>query len=131
MPVVVIVLAFIFINLGCGPAHAQQVFKCRTDDGIAYQSLPCDGPPLKQWTAAPEPFDRHAQARLQAIERELRRANAVPARRTRRSGRPPTPATGACELARRGRSQAYAKAGLKRDFALSSHWDNQVHAACW
>jgi len=28
------------------------------------------------------------------------------------------------------RAAAYAAAGLKRDFALSSYWDNKVHDAC-
>lgn len=35
-----------------------------------------------------------------------------------------------CETMRARRAAAYAAAGLKRDFALSSYWDNKVHDAC-
>lgn len=37
---------------------------------------------------------------------------------------------GSCESMRTQRAAAYEAAGLKRDFALSSYWDNKVHQAC-
>lgn len=121
------------IALCCEAVHAQQVFKCSTDTGVSYQSAPCDGAPLKTWAAHPETVDVRIQARLRAIDRELRRNRPTPPRQlrsTRSVMRSPL-VDDACEQARHGRAQAYAKAGLARDFRLSSHWDNQVHSACW
>ena len=111
-------------------AQAQQVFKCSDGGTVSYQSLPCDGATLRSWEATPDVVDPATQARIEALRRELRPERRVSGRnRSNRSRQ--TPAVTACERARRGRADAYAKAGLKRDFALSSHWDNRVHDACW
>lgn len=111
-------------------AQAQQVFKCHDGGAVSYQSLPCDGATLRSWEATPDVVDSAAQARIEALRRELRSERRTGGRsRSSRSGKAST-AT-ACERARKGRTDAYAKAGLKRDFALSSHWDNRVHDACW
>ncbi|WP_449467062.1 hypothetical protein [Stenotrophomonas humi] len=110
-------------------AHAQQVFKCSDGGHVSYQSSPCVGATLRSWDATPEAVDPAVQARIESLRRELR-----PERRTSgrtRSNRPGRSPATACEQARKGRADAYAKAGLKRDFALSSHWDNRVHDACW
>lgn len=53
----------------------------------------------------------------------LRRA---PMRRTPRRAT----GDGSCDSMRTQRAAAYEEAGLKRDFALSSYWDNKVHQAC-
>ncbi|MFP3786929.1 hypothetical protein, partial [Burkholderia sp. SIMBA_024] len=50
-------------------------------------------------------------------------------------GRPPDGRRGvatddSCESMRAQRAAAYEKVGLKRGFALSSHWDNKVQQAC-
>ncbi|MDG2524261.1 hypothetical protein P6166_02665 [Stenotrophomonas sp. HITSZ_GD] len=37
---------------------------------------------------------------------------------------------GSCDAVRAQRAAAYEAAGLKRDFAMSSLWDNRVQQAC-
>lgn len=120
-------LLFLFSS---GAACAQQVFKC--DEGkqrVSYQSQPCPGATLRSWEAAPDVIDPAVEQRIDAMRRELRSTQRSSGTR-QRSGRRRAPAVSACEQARRGRSAAYEKAGLKRDFKLSSHWDNRVHSAC-
>ena len=127
-------MASIFLMLGLAlglasaAANAQQVFKCNDAGAITYQSAPCQGETLRSWNAVPE------QATAPAAQRTSRSPQARPAARRARQHRGThatrIPAASACERARRGRDQAYAKAGLKRDFKLSSDWDNRIHDAC-
>lgn len=111
-------------------AHAQQIFKCSEGGTVSYQSLPCTGATLRSWQATPDVVTPAAKARDEELRREPRPARRTGGRyRSSRAGKAPT--TTACQQARKGRADAYAKAGLKRDFTLSSHWDNRVHDACW
>ncbi|MGH8052633.1 MAG: DUF4124 domain-containing protein [Stenotrophomonas sp.] len=124
------IIAFLLACLFAATAHAQHVFKCSDGGNVSYQSLPCDGATLRSWEATPDVVDPSAQARIESLRRELRPERRASGRyRSSRSSKA-SPAA-ACERARSGRATAYAKAGLKRDFTLSSHWDNRVHDACW
>ncbi|WP_161808897.1 hypothetical protein [Stenotrophomonas daejeonensis] len=112
------------------PVPAQQVFKCVDDGAVAYQSMPCMGVTEKSWEVAAEPA---ASPVVAATPTRDAAVDGSGNRRTRRrepaSVRRPPP--DACEKAKAGRDAAYRKAGLKRGFKLSSHWDNRVHDACW
>lgn len=123
--------------LGCllgstGGETGALVYKCQAAGGHSYQSSPCEGLELKRWSIVDTPSGEDARKRLEAIQLELQRGrlSAKPSVRPGRRRTAPAPKASACENARRGRDRAYAKAGLKRDFALSSFWDNKVHQAC-
>jgi hypothetical protein len=112
------------------PVSVQQVFKCVDDGAVAYQSVPCTGVTEKSWEVAAEPA---ASQVVTATRTHGAVADGAGNRRTRRrepasARRPPLDA---CGKAKAGRDAAYRKAGLKRGFKLSSHWDNRVHDACW
>ncbi len=123
------IIACLLVHLFIEAALAQQVFKCSVDSGVSYQSLPCDGATLRSWDATPRAIDSATQARI-----ESSRSTSPPKRQSRgryRSSRSARTVTVTpCERAKRGRADAYTKAGLHRDFALSSRWDNRVHDAC-
>ena len=111
-------------------APLSQVFKCVDGGAVSYQSAPCAGVTAKIWTiepavAAPAPL-------RQRVAPSPRVRPAATESRTRWQGRTATRNTGAdaCSRAKAGREAAYRKAGLKRDFRLSSLWDNRVHDAC-
>lgn len=125
--------------LGCllgstGGETGALVYKCQTAGGHSYQSSPCEGLELKRWSTVDAPTDETVRKRLAAIELQLQlqrdRLSTKSGVRPGRRRAAPAPKANACENARRGRDRAYAKAGLKRDFALSSFWDNKVHQAC-
>lgn len=128
-------LAYVVLSYllgGSSGEAAPLVYKCHAAEGHSYQSLPCDGLELKRWSAAAIPVDEAARKRLEAIQVQLQRDKVV-AKPGARRGRPrgaSGPKITACENARQGRDRAYAKAGLKRSFAMSSFWDNKVHQAC-
>ena len=107
------------------------VYKCQAAEGHSYQSLPCEGLELERWSAAVAPLDEAALKRLEALQLQLQRAKLAPsgARPGRRRVQA-APKISACENARQGRDRAYAKAGLTRNFAMSSFWDNKVHQVC-
>lgn len=116
-----------------GEAKDLLVYKCQDGDHHLFQSMPCAGAELKRWTARAEVMDTQATERKEAMYlRSQRNSRSRGARsgaarsQSNTSGR-----TDACAQARQGRERAYAKAGLKRDFAMSSLWDNKVHQACW
>jgi hypothetical protein len=115
--------------LAAASACAQQVFKCEDRDSVVYQSQPCEGATLRSWDAVPDVIDPAIQAHIESLRSELRPTRR-PAVQRRADRRRQAPAVSACERARHGRAAAYEKAGLKRDFKLSSHWDNRVHDAC-
>lgn len=123
--------------LGCllgstGGETGALVYKCQTAGGHSYQSSPCEGLELKRWSIVDTPSGEDARKRLEAIQLELQRdrLSAKPSVRPGRRRAAPAPKANACQNARVGRDRAYAKAGLKRSFALSSFWDNKVHQAC-
>lgn len=131
-----VVATFAYVVLSCllgGGGEAEPwVYKCQAGADHSYQSLPCDGLELKRWSAAAVPVDEAARKRLEAIQLQLQRDKLVvmPSTRPRRQRQAAAPKPSACEKARQGRDQAYAKAGLRRNFAMSSFWDNKVHQAC-
>ena len=112
-----------------GPA----VYKCATGGAVVYQSEPCIGRELKRWRATPEAVDAAELARLEVLREQLRQGprgrNGTATRNLRRQAVAPRPQD-VCERTRVARDKAYAKAGLKRDFAMSSGWDNRVQQAC-
>lgn len=117
------------------PAAAPQVFKCVDGGHVAYQSAPCPGRTAGTWDARPEPPPSWAQRQyLRRLEQENRARNATWRRGRAFHARGRAHASrgqrDACQLARAQREAAYREAGLKRDFALSSRWDNRVHDAC-
>ena len=119
--------------LVAGYGHAQQAFKCVNCKDVSYQSDPCPGAAVKSWDAAPvsEPSNAE-QWRIYRMRRQLdqRYANDRGAAASASGGMGSPNRSNACESARRGRAAAYEVAGVKRDFAMSSYWDNLVHNAC-
>jgi len=128
---------------------AQQVNQCLDGRTVSYQATPCStGQPLKQWPLAasvpasrsrlppthdPAPsgtFASQAPARMRK-QRAASAPRTATIRLEGRGGGKGDPASSAsCESMRAQRAAAYEKVGLKRGFALSSHWDNKVHQAC-
>ncbi len=111
-------------------ASAQHVFKCETEAGPVYQSAACEGRALARWDAVPEAIDPQVAQRVAALREALDSTHRRAPRSRNRSSRAARPALSACQRERQGRAKAYAAAGLKRDFAMSSYWDNRVHDAC-
>ena len=110
-------------------APLPQVFKCVDGGAISYQSAPCAGVAAKRWTI--EPVVAAPTPSRQRIAPSSRAKPVATESRTRRQGRAArSTTTDACSKAKAGREAAYRKAGLKRDFRLSSLWDNRVHDAC-
>ena len=131
------------------PASARQgqVHQCVDGRNVSYQATPCtQGRSVKQWSlpaSAPSatiavPAIHQGAAHPLVRTRKLRAAS-VPRVATRppvaQRGRPSDGRRGvatddSCESTRAQRAAAYEKVGLKRGFALSSHWDNKVQQAC-
>ncbi len=119
---------FILLMAGMHPAGEAQVFKCVEEGRTSYQSMPCDGPPAKTWNVFPQAtVEPGMNAGPRRVARSAGRSGLSGVRLRQRNGRP---RVDACAKAREGREAAYRQAGLKRGFALSSHWDNRVHEAC-
>ena len=115
---------------GVQAAATQQVFKCIEQGQAVYQSMPCTGVVEKSWQIAPEvAAPASPPARAAPVPNKARPAVARAHNGSRQRSRQRAPVD-ACARARQGREAAYRKAGLKRDFALSSTWDNRVHEAC-
>lgn len=128
----VLLIVAVMFAVGMPSTQAQHVFKCAGPAGPFYQSAACEGPELARWDAVPQADDPLLERRLLQIQAELERSYRRQARTVgkarRRSG--PRQTLSPCERERQGRAKAYAAAGLKRDFALSSYWDNRVHQIC-
>lgn len=126
------------------PAWASDpVHKCRGRDGQAYyQATPCDATKATEWVRefpADPPATAAASRPAGVIAARARNETRQPRNRTgprRRTSsaqgsvismhRDPV----ACERAKKARDQAYARLGLKRDFATSRKLDDRVNAAC-
>ena len=128
-------LPVMLLGLITADALAQEltVYKCLEGEGHVYQSTPCSGAELRHWAVRPEaidgaPGEPKVSLRPQPPQndRSQRRRGSSAGQRSRAGAK-----IDACAQARLGRERAYAKAGLKRDFAMSSFWDNKVHEACW
>ncbi|SBV35894.1 putative secreted protein [uncultured Stenotrophomonas sp.] len=112
------------------PVSAQQVFKCVDGGAVMYQSMPCEGVTERSWEIAAEPAAPPVVAATRTRDAVVDGAGDRRTRRREPGGARRLPLD-ACERAKAGRDAAYRKAGLKRGFKLSSHWDNRVHDACW
>lgn len=128
-------LLVMLLGLINADAEAQEsmVYKCLEGERHAYQSTPCLGVELRHWAMPPEVVDGGSmddRASLRAQSRQGDRSQNPKSSSTRQRNKGGM-TIDACTQARAGRDRAYAKAGLKRDFAMSSYWDNKVHQACW
>lgn len=128
---------FSFVLLAASASvSAQQVFKCVNGKQVSYQSDPCPGAAVKAWDATPEFVDPNVELRLDAIRQHQAQRNAsqqqvyqrpsAPSGHSIQLGRSP----GQCELAKAERKAAYDRVGVRRTFAMSSHWDGVVQKAC-
>lgn len=119
------------------------IHKCRGADGqSSYQATACAPEQRTEWVraypAAPaatkaSPAPRPATNGAETARRPVRSARTGP----RRGQGAPTGAVislhrdpSACERAKKARDQAYARLGLKRDFATSRKLDDRVNDAC-
>lgn len=127
---IIVCLAF------ASPTTAQQIYKCADGEQLSYQSQPCANQPLASWDASPvsPPLDTRMHSK-KANERILPVSRGTNADRRIIAGDRQTRSAvvrrkDPCEQARAQRGLAYERAGLKRSFRLSSHWDNRVQQAC-
>ncbi|UXM98799.1 DUF4124 domain-containing protein [Xanthomonas hortorum pv. pelargonii] len=114
------------------PAQAQYVYKCRQRGQVVYQSEPCVATsPEKVWDATPVPEQSNAEKwRLYRIDRQLKSRNSGGGGYAGGATVADKANNSACQTAKASRAAAYEVAGVHRDFALSSYWDNVVHNAC-
>jgi hypothetical protein len=119
---------------------ASEIHQCEERGNVIYQQAPCTrGAAVKRWPPYEAAKPREVASPVLAAEGRAR-ASRKPSRPSRNSRRVSAPGAAigrsrgggdaACESMRRKRAAAYEKAGLKRNFALSSHWDNKVQQAC-
>ena len=138
------VLLLASLLLSCVAAGSgNPIHKCRGADGqTSYQATACAPEQRTEWvraypaglaaaTASPAP--RPATNGAETARRPVRSARTRP----RRAQGAPTGAVislhrdpSACERAKKARDQAYARLGLKRDFATSRKLDDRVNDAC-
>ncbi|WDN29486.1 DUF4124 domain-containing protein [Xanthomonas oryzae] len=113
-------------------ADAQQVHKCRERGQVVYQSAPCAaGPAEKVWAATPVAEPTNAELwRRYRIQKQLDRRYAADRASASAAYVSGSSSGSACESAKRSRATVYEAAGVHRDFALSSQWDNAVQDAC-
>lgn len=124
---------------GAMAATGQVVYKCSDDQGRShYQDVPCPAALRPEWVRetgpAPSPTPQARATPSPKVDPAQRRLTAP------RRARAPGSVRGvvisqyrdavACERARKAREQAYARLGLRRDFATSRRLDDRVHAAC-
>lgn len=120
------------------------IHKCRGTDGQShYQATPCPATQRTEWVRD-YPGDPPASVAStgttptpRAMEREKRPHRESRARSPRRGTASSQGAVismhrdaVACERAKKARDQAYARLGLKRDFATSRKLDDRVNEAC-
>lgn len=121
------------LNAEDGQAQQPMVYKCLVGEQHVYQAIPCHGIELRHWAVRSEDAvgpgaDGKQSLRLETPLRDRSRSSRASSARRKNSG---SVKSDPCAQARAGRERAYSKAGLKRDFAMSSYWDNKVHQACW
>jgi len=118
-----------------GPVPAQEVHRCTRGTEIVYQAAPCGaGQVQKRWPRVhPPPAARPLPGKVGPAKSSRRVPTARRARMKQASGATiglGHEAGAGCEQVKARRAAAYAAAGLKRNFALSSLWDNRVQQAC-
>jgi len=137
-----LVLACVLVAVGSSTWGSDPIHKCRSADGQShYQSTPCTRAQRTEWVRDyPEvPPTPAASVSSTAPSRVQTRANS-PSRTPAGSRRSKASAQGAvismhrdpaaCARAKQARDQAYARLGLKRDFATSRKLDDRVNDAC-
>jgi hypothetical protein len=137
-------LVVVFV-VSCVPAWAGgAIHKCRGADGQSYyQATPCPATQRTEWVRdyPADPAASVASARpaptTHTAEGGSRPRRESRARNPRRRGSSPQGAVismhrdaVACERAKKARDQAYARLGLKRNFATSRKLDDRVNEAC-
>lgn len=133
-----IVLACILVAGGSSTWGSDPIHKCRGADGQPhYQATPCPSTQRTEWVRdyPPDPPAPAAPATPTVPATDSARPRArTGARRQKASTRGAVISmhrdAAACERAKKARDQAYARLGLKRDFAASRKLDDRVNAAC-
>lgn len=117
----------------------SDIHQCEEGGNVTYQQAPCTrGKAVKRWPQHEAPKAPEATGTVLAAQgRPSSRRAPRPSRSARRVsapgaaiGRSRGGGDAACASMQRKRAAAYEKAGVKRNFALSSHWDNKVQQAC-
>lgn len=135
-----ILLACLLVAAGGSTWAGDTVHKCRSAEGrTVFQATPCAATQRTEWVRdyPADPPAPVAPARPAATAQE---ATVVDTGRGRRGARRRAASQGAvismhrdpvaCERAKKKRDAAYARAGLKRDFAMSRALDDAVNSAC-
>lgn len=136
-----IVLACILVAGGSSTWGSDPIHKCRGADGQPhYQATPCPSTQRTEWVRdyppdppAPAASATSATSAVPATDSSRPRAR-TGARRRKASAQGTVISmhrdAAACERAKKARDQAYARLGLKRDFAASRKLDDRVNDAC-
>lgn len=120
----------------CAPVMAQQAPRCQQGRDVALQATPCIGGGMRQaWRVAVHPPPVAEVGARVVASRFAPRKRSAGRRRVRgpRRAKPPRAhfdRHASCESVRAQRAAAYEAVGLRRDFAMSSLWDNRVQQAC-
>ncbi|MDR7070333.1 hypothetical protein J2X02_003198 [Pseudoxanthomonas japonensis] len=138
-----ILLACALVSVGTSTWGSDPVHKCRGRDGQShYQATPCAATQRTEWVRdfpVDPPAPSTAQ-RMTAVSAATSRTGRVRTHGRKTARRRQTPPQGAvismyrdaagCERAKKARELAYARLGLKRDFATSRKLDDRVNEAC-
>nr|WP_298125963.1 DUF4124 domain-containing protein [uncultured Pseudoxanthomonas sp.] len=133
-----IVLACILIAGGSSTWGSDPIHKCRGADGQPhYQATPCPSTQRTEWVRdyPPDPPAPAAPATSSVPATDSSRPRARTAARRQKTSTQGAVISmhrnaAACERAKKARDQAYARLGLKRDFAASRKLDDGVNNAC-
>lgn len=138
-----VLLACCLIVVGTCTWASDPIHKCRDREGRShYQATPCEQAQTTEWIRAfpPDPPVLATPSKSEPTPRVAARSGGT--RQRSRSGprRSASSSQGAvismhrdaaaCERAKKARHQAYARLGLKRDFATSRKLDDRVNEAC-
>lgn len=132
-----IVLACFLVSVGTSTWADDPVHKCRDKDGAAmYQATPCAATQRTEWVRdyppdPPSPVASTAEDTIPSTGAAMPRSKPSPRKPSAHGAmisihRDPN----ACEAAKEARDRAYARLGLKRDFATSRRFDDRVADAC-
>jgi hypothetical protein len=116
-------------------ANAQQIHKCVQGNSVTYQSAACPGQAVRSWDASPQLEDpaitRHNQQVQQLVDaRNATQQRGAALTRPQSAQIASSKSDSTCEQSRAQRKAAYERAGLRRTFAMSRHWDGVVSRAC-
>lgn len=133
-----VVLACALVCIGTSTWAGDPIHKCRDAKGAtSYQATPCAATQRTEWVRD-YPKDPPPPVATPAVTTAANRTDVAAPRKKR--ARTPSSAQGAiislhhdpeaCERAKVARDRAYARLGLKRDFATSRRFDDRVNEAC-